>query len=229
MYGKMAQRVGWNEEKLLAPKWHQLEWAGWVTSYCRNMVFVLSLYAGDDLVAYETDAVFSLRPLDEHIDIGEGLGEWGKKVYDDFVYLQSGCRFGLADGDWIPKYRGFDFGSISLTECLSKLSGPPEHWSVLGTTKRFVGFAQALHTDFSQWREFQENKARVLHIGGEGKRRHVPKLCRACHDGVTGDQGFHQCSLATIGGESVRHPLPWKDVEMLETQQLADERKYEIQ
>lgn len=34
IYGKLAQRIGW-EQKGAAPTFHQLEWAGWVTSYVR--------------------------------------------------------------------------------------------------------------------------------------------------------------------------------------------------
>lgn len=242
MYGKMAQRVGWNEKKLLPPKWHQLEWAGWVTSYCRAMVFRAALHAGRGLVAFETDAVFTTRPLTEFLDIGTGLGQWEEIIYDDFVYLQSGCRFGLygdqhkahcgpkcAHDGWGSKYRGFDKGSLSLDETLAALAKDPVHWSVTGTTKRFVGFAQALHQDFGQWREFQSGKARALHIGGEGKRQHMSKLCAACVNGIPGSEGFHDCSLAVpIGGESTKHMLPWKDVELLETQYLATEERHDI-
>lgn len=250
MYGKMAQRVGWNEEKRTAPKWHQLEWAGWVTSYCRGMVFRAALLAGSDLVAFETDAVFSLRRLMDGVDkggtpkrtaihngldIGSGLGQWEETIFDDFVYLQSGCRFGLRDsGDgkgvrWHAKYRGFDKGSLTVESALAALSKDPDQWAITGTTKRFIGFAQALHTDFSQWREFQSGKARILHIGGEGKRKHMPNLCVACKRGIPGDQGFHNAALANpMGGESEKHHLPWLDDFLLETQDLSDAERYEI-
>lgn len=229
MYGKMAQRVGWNEEKLLPPKWHQLEWAGWVVSYCRAMVYRAALYAGADLVAFETDAVFTMRRISEMLDIGKALGQWEETVYDDFVYLQSGCRFGHRDGEWKPKYRGFDQGSLRLEDALSALDQDPTQWEILGTTKRFVGFAQALHTRFDSWREFQTGKVRTLHIGGEGKRQHVAKLCSSCAAGKTGAEVFHDAALAApIGGESYKHPLPWKDAQLLETQHMADERKHEV-
>lgn len=228
MYGKMAQRVGWNEEKRTAPKWHQLEWAGWVVSYCRAMVFHASLFAGSDLVSFETDAVFSLRPLAHDLDIGDRLGQWEETIYDDFVYLQSGCRFGLKAGEWKAKYRGFDQGSISLADCLAALSCDPDDWYVHGSTSRFVGFGQALHTDFSTWREFQSNKLRTLHIGGEGKRQHSPKLCRQCREGIGGDRSMHECALVTpIGGQSFRHTLPWLDAELMPDQLAADESKWE--
>lgn len=237
MYGKMAQRVGWNEEKFTAPKWHQLEWAGWVTSYCRSMVFHAALLAGSDLVAFETDAVFSTKRLWDRLDIGDNLGQWEETIYNDFVYLQSGCRFGLCapcnkhvEPTWHPKYRGFDPDSIKLEECLEAFSREPDEWYVEGRTSRFIGFAQALHTDFATWGTFQNDKSRVLHMGGEGKRRHIPKLCRACRDGIPASEGFHDCALAVpIADKSYKHPLPWKLNALDKTQLLADAQKWEQQ
>jgi hypothetical protein len=231
MYGKQAQRVGWNEEKRKPPKWHQLEWAGWVTSYCRSMVYRAALHAGTALVAFETDAVFSTVSLREskYVHLTGNLGGWEETVYDDFVYLQSGARFGLIDGEWKSKYRGFDQGSLKLEDALYVLSLDPEYWTIRGTTKRFVGFAQALHQNFALWRTFETDKARFLHIGGEGKRRHIPKLCRACQTGTPASETFHDAALAQpIGGDSVKHYLPWKDEQLLLTQEQSDERKHEV-
>lgn len=229
MYGKMAQRVGWNEEKRTSPKWHQLEWAGWVTSYCRSMVFRAALESGSDLVAFETDAVFTTKKLNS-LDTGDGLGQWEETVFDDFVYLQSGCRFGLQNGEWEAKYRGFDKGSLTVEQAMDCLSKPPEEWVMHGTTRRFIGFAQALHQDFSRWRKFETDQNRDLRIGGEGKRRHMPRHCRACRESALGSERFHDCSLGIpIPGnpESTRHFLPWRDGVILETQELADEHKHE--
>lgn len=231
MYGKLAQRVGWNQEKMMPPKWHQLEWAGWVTSYCRAMVFKAGLHAGTDLVSYETDAVYTTKRIAEHLDIGDGLGQWEETVYDDFIYLQSGAWFGLQDGQWKDKYRGFDKGSLDVDAAMTALSLDSSRWAILGTTQRFVGFAQALHTDFLAWREFQTDKSRAMRIGGEGKRRHIPKLCRACHSGATGADAFHDCANAIpvpANPVSERHHLPWKDVELLTSQNESDDEKWAI-
>jgi len=230
MYGKMAQRVGWNEEKRTAPKWHQLEWAGWVTSYCRSMVYRAALYSGMDLVAFETDAIFATCSIREKLDIGTGLGQWDETVFDDFVYLQSGARFGLmSNGTWEEKYRGFDRGSIRLDDVLRVLGNDPSEWIVKGTTKRFIGFGQALHQDFSKWRRFEIDKERYLRIGGEGKRRHMAKMCRACHNGTPANETFHDAALGNpIGGQSTKHHLPWKDETPLFTQELTDQRKHEV-
>jgi hypothetical protein len=232
MYGKMAQRVGWNEEHNTAPKWHQLEWAGWVVSYCRAMVFQASLLAGPGLVAYETDAVFSTNPIDfrkgtQGYTEGNGLGNWEATTFDDFIYLQSGCRFGLVNGEWQAKYRGFDKGSITVDEVLRVLDKDPNEWEVTGTTTRFIGAKQAMHTDWTKWRTFDTTE-RTLRIGGEGKRQHMPNLCRACDSGIPGSQGFHDCVLANpMGGLSHPHPLPWNGP-LDQVQEMLDDSKWEI-
>lgn len=229
MYGKMAQRIGWNEEKRTAPKWHQLEWAGWVVSHCRASVFRAALYAGKHLVAFETDAVFSTERLNSKLHLGSGLGDWEESIYDDFIYLQSGCRFGLVNGEWKEKYRGFDKGSLTVETAREVLCQSPEHWNIRGHTSRFIGFAQAMHTDFRRWRKFETNVERVLSIGGEGKRQHVARYCPTCRDGANGNDAFHPAILAQpIGGQSEKHTLPWLDAEILETQDLADIERWEV-
>lgn len=233
MYGKQAQRVGWNEEKRTSPKWHQLEWAGWVTSYCRAMVFRAALHAGTGIVAFETDAVFSTVSLADKLDIGFGLGQWEETIYDDFVYLQSGCRFGyiydkkLGERVWKPKYRGFDPGSLSLDSALEALGKSPDEWIVNGMSSRFIGFAQAMHQKkMETWRTFV-TEPRDLRIGMEGKRRHNPKLCKACQSGIPASETFHDCVLSNpIAGESQKHFLPWVDGILDESQTETDLEKF---
>ena len=117
-----------------------------------------------------------------------------------------------------------------LKACLESLAKESDEWYVTGKTSRFIGFAQALHQDFSQWGKFVNDKERILNIGGEGKRRHIPKLCRACRDEIPANRGFHDCALAApIAGMSYKHPLPWKDAQLNMSQQMADQQKWEQQ
>lgn len=111
LYGKMAQRVGWNEIKRTPPRWHQLEWAGWVTSYCRAMLWdAMQRIPQERLIAVETDGLYTTMPPDvvlgdsygrtEVAGIRSGdyassteLGGWEVETYDEILYVQSGLAW----------------------------------------------------------------------------------------------------------------------------------------
>lgn len=95
LYGKMAQRVGWDEEKRKAPQWHQLEWAGWVTSRCRAMLWeLMSRTPRDSVIAVETDGLYTTtNPASLGITHSTDLGGWEVKEYDEILYVQSGMAW----------------------------------------------------------------------------------------------------------------------------------------
>lgn len=201
LYGKMAQRLGWQEDKPL-PRFHQLEWAGWVTSFTRMMLYAAMLQAGSDLIAVETDAVFSLRPLD--LDCGPGLGQWEVTEHEWMTYLQSGTYW----SDHGAKYRGFDRDSLTHDEAMSWLQSA--HWSVplVGTTSRFVGAGRGLGTPLHRcW----ITESRDLLPGRSGKRLHLPELCRSCADGISPAVAMHPMFCSSKGGQTFPHHLPWLD------------------
>lgn len=220
LYGKMAQRVGWDKKKNKPPRWHQLEWAGWVTSYARAKLYRAMIAAGPDLVAVETDAVFSTRKL--NLDYGKGLGQWDLAEYSEGIYLQSGFRFVKDDDGWKSKFRGFDSGSVKLDEVFQYLENvdftsalPPAPF--IGETTRFIAMGMAFakrpmpNGDMSSmWRVWNTEK-RELRIGSDGKRIHVRAMCRACKMGQSVRHVFHDLSVARPqGGQSIPHGLPWK-------------------
>lgn len=221
LYGKMAQRAGW-ERKQAAPTWHQLEWAGWVTSYTRATLYsVLSRVPWSSLIAVETDGLFmSMNPADLGITDGKGLGEWEVTPYDELVYLQSGVYAKNINGAWTSKYRGLDASSVSAAgivnhaRSLTPASFPPLH----GTTTRFVGYRQALFREdqnrghYKNHHAVWETEPKAISCGGVGKRVHVPTFCAACKNGATAYEQPHDlviCSRAMVEPESHRHDIPW--------------------
>lgn len=122
-YGKQAQRVGWNEKTMEPPTWHQLEYAGWLTSCVRAMLYHVAKYADDRdaLISTETDAVFSTIPLDGVFPTGagDGLGQWETSEHNGILYVQSGFYWKLTwdktinDWRWIARYRGLDPDSVN--------------------------------------------------------------------------------------------------------------------
>lgn len=201
LYGKMAQRLGWQEGNAL-PRFHQLEWAGWVTSFTRMMLYAAMLQAGSDLIAVETDAVFSLRPLDLHC--GPNLGQWEVTKHDWMTYLQSGTYW----SNHGAKYRGFDKDSISHDEAMHWLRQGDFGSPLIGTTSRFIGAGRGLGTPLHRcW----ITESRDMLPGRSGKRVHLQEMCRRCADGIPLDVEMHPMFCTAKGGTSYPHHLPWLD------------------
>lgn len=229
-YGKLAQRVGWTVENMRIPPFHQLEWAGWVTSYTRMKLFkLMERIPFSKLIAVETDGIFTTMPPEEFssrvLDIGPGLGQWEVKEYDEMLYIQSGLAWMRdPDGNWSNKRRGLDPcrkdhsptecdcpGTPSLNACrtyLDQLHAKPNGkrpWPpYCGETTRFVGMGQALakRDDFRNHHCVWETVPREIGVGRSGKRVHMWAMCDACKVGATAYDMAHDL---VINSSSVNH------------------------
>jgi len=226
-FGKCAQRVGWNRKRRTPPKWHQLENAGWITSYTRSLLWeaIVQARAKDSLVSVDTDAVFSTEPLS--LNEGDNLGQWDYNVYRDMIYLQSGIYFlQKDDGSWKPKFRGLDPDSISVERVIdyfneldfnvpfgTKFDEESDPFVLSGSTTRFISCRQA-----SQLKEFETRgqwvtSPRRVNIGTKGKRVHFNDHCYACATSAEPGTMFHDLGLLRNDGISHRHPLPWLETD----------------
>jgi hypothetical protein len=233
LYGKMAQRVGWDKENQKPPKWHQLEWAGWVTSYTRACIYRMSIRLGvDSIVAIETDGIYTTTdPRSKGVVHDTGLGEWKISENDDTFYIQNGLAWLRKGDEWQTKYRGLDIESLSLSDVVSHLArvGTDLSWkdTLEGTSHRFIGIGAALVSKnwderFCRW----ETIPRKIIVGGDGKRIHVEKRCRACNLGISPDKMAHDLVITiTKPGMSKKHYLPWTEVEKPWWVDVADNRK----
>lgn len=171
LYGKLAQQVGWNPgPPLRIPPYHSLEWAGYITSHCRANVYRAALHAPDDIISFETDAVFSRVPLP--VDLGSGLGQWERTEYSSLTYFKSGMSFGtLVDGTETRKTRGINKGTLSRQQVIDALReyAAGESVTLEAEQTRFITLGQALHQDFSLWTRWI-TKPRQLHVYLNGKR-----------------------------------------------------------
>lgn len=227
LYGKMAQRIGGHLGKI--PEWHQLEWAGYVTSTTRAMLFNAVSLAPDSIIAVETDAVFSMEPLS--LPVGSDLGQWEETKFDSITYIQSGFYFAEQGGDVISKYRGLDKDPetgqpsglpyrkvLDYLRIMGRFGGdlPP----LVGNTTRFVGLGLGLATS-AVWRAWETNNRKV-DIGGSGKRTHVRQACPECQQGLSYYGHLHHTGLAPFETESQRHSLPWegKDNEFADMEEI---------
>lgn len=160
LYGKMAQRAGWDKDKCIPPRSHTLPVAGYVTSFCRKeiMKIVYSCKPGT-VIAVETDGVFTTTPPDEmrnKFTIGTGLGEWSVKRYDEMLFIQNGLYMAREGDKWtVLKTRGVnrsvflsDTGSIQPDVLEKYLASchPGEQWepTLCDAGERFIGLGAAI-------------------------------------------------------------------------------------
>jgi hypothetical protein len=210
VYGKLAQQLGARNGK--PPTWHQLEWAGWITSRCRAEMFSLAYPRRDQLVTIETDGISFMGEPDEQIlaRVGTELGDYEVETYDGGVWVQSGIYWLLDhDGWWkAPKVRGVgsnkDGTSVLDRELFVEAYRQKAfHVAVPVTVNRFRGMVTSSLTperwgDWCKWLD----EVREIGVAPRGKRVHLG-CTSACQDGLHG-------TLPTGGGGmSAPHRLAW--------------------
>jgi hypothetical protein len=227
LYGKMAQRVGGNEKNGGVPPWHQIEWAGMVTSATRAQIWEAVSQAPESIIAIETDSVASTVPL--NLDIGSGLGQWEVKIYDWITYVQSGIYFtpdyyhdengkrhgATGKSGEKVKSRGIDVTQLHHSHVLDYMRG--DRTELLVTTRQFIGLTNPATWNYGQW----QDSTKEVKIAG-AKRVHMKANCEACLMGLPMDKFAHDLTANPIYGytESIKHPLPWLDSETLDDPEM---------
>jgi hypothetical protein len=221
IFGKTAQRVGWNKETNEPPRYHQLEWAGYITSHTRSILWpaIWQAYEKGGLIGAETDSVMSTQPL--NLDYGTGLGQWDLEVWDDLIYLQNGVYFYKKNGEWKSKIRGLDPESLTLDNALEQLSridmrqpfskkNDTNHSPIVGETTRFITTKMALHRGSK--RNVWETSPRQLRLDFGTKAIHNPELCGNCQDYRPPSEAPHDLVIEYKPQNWVDHPhpLPWR-------------------
>ena len=180
LYGKLAQQIGWDPgPPLKLPPYHSLEWAGYVTSHCRAQIYRAALTALDDVIAFETDAIFSRVPL--ALPIGDRLGEWDETIYQSLTYLKSGMYFAThcqdvlcrtCGGREVEKSRGITKQSLTRQQVIHALESERMGESVPALTAqatRFVTLGQAIHQNWDLWTHWITGP-REIQVALDGKR-----------------------------------------------------------
>lgn len=226
MYGKLAQRVGWDKQNRKPPKSHCLPLAGWITSNCRAQLFrVMLRMPMDKLIAVETDGIYTTASPDElpGLNIGPELGQWGVDRYDEMLYLQNGVYNRRIGDEWKPpKARGLDVASVSESIVGNYFQDcQPGEFAALTVQmrERFIGLNAAfirgkdsrVHDFLGKW----ETGTREMMPGGSGKRMHLPSQCRECRNGNSAWDKAHPLAIRTdpryAMDLSAPHSLPWED------------------
>lgn len=224
LYGKFAQTVGWDKEKMLPPKSHALPIAAWVTSYCRAMLWSIIRQIPDKVIAVETDSVFTtVDPRTLPINIGDELGQWGVTEYEELVYIQSGMYHYKQNGEWKgTRSRGLnkaEYNYDDVNRWLSDLIAGKE-WDPLTveTKPRFIGAGAAaamsqtgrpFKMSHCTWRA----QTKEIKIADTGKRIHNGLTCKSCQQGLTPNEAPHRLLISSRSdGETLSLPrrLPWE-------------------
>lgn len=231
LYGKYAQTVGWNQKDKTPPKSHALPIAGWVTSYCRSMLWSIIRQNPSAVIAVETDSVYTTADLSTYdIELGNGLGQWGADQYDEIVYVQSGMYHTKRDGEWKGvRSRGMSRAEFSIGDIETWLSNsvPGQDWDNLHiTTKpKFIGAGAALasaapfKTQHCVWRP----EHREISFGLSGKRRHSQEACAQCREGHSPWDSPHRTVIQSPSdGNLMSFPrrLPWEQDHTAEVKEI---------
>lgn len=239
LYGKYAQTVGWDTEKMLPPKSHALPVAAWVTSFCRAMLWDVIRRAPSSVIAVETDSVYLTRdPRELSITLGDELGQWGMDIYDELIYMQNGMYHTKTNGKWCGvKSRGMNASEFSIEKMQEYLESlrPGDDWGSmeLETKPRFIGAGAALAMSaplkevHTSWR----SQTRRVALGDTGKRRHIPGACPECAAGLLPAETPHSLFINTRGSDdhTLSHPrrLPWEAAHTQEVQEIRDMQQIE--
>ncbi len=119
LYGKTAQQIGGASGK--PPSYHQLEWAGYITSATRARLFSAAMLNPSCIIGFATDGIFTTEPLPLDCSTKKAIGAWELKepVPIGMTIAMAGVYW-WHEGD--EKYqhfsRGFDKDSMKTPELI---------------------------------------------------------------------------------------------------------------
>lgn len=253
-YGQFAQRAGWESVRNVdgsrggPPAFHQLEWAGYITSMCKAMVFRVANWAYErgGLVTIDTDGIFSTVRIPESVlpnGIGPSLGQWEEKHFDEMLIIQNGFYWLKQSGAWkTPKTRGAPRGTVQIEkgwELLDLVESGQHNASIATQKHMFVGIGKARQGSWWTWRSWQTIDVDIV-FGGSGKRQHDNRCAKCQTYGLKRpgwDSQLHFTNpvppgLDKLGSDdywSLKHRLPWLEkAKAPEEEFFFDEKRDEI-
>lgn len=196
MYGQMARRAGWKKYNGPPPT-HQLEWAGFVTSWCRANIYRVAIAqwrAGNSIISIDTDGVTSAVPFGRDTipsdARGDQLGQWKLEEYDGIFVWENGMYWlrdfsrwvsPVQDSEWLPpKTRGVPRRQVQFDKAWNAWQNG-DHFKI--TRKTFIGYKRALRGQWYMVRKWTMREYEY-EFGGNGKRYHNKRFCPQCarHD-----------------------------------------------
>lgn len=229
LYGKMAQQIGGKDG--VAPRWHQLDWAGWITSFTRGTMYRIAAPRSDRLVSVQTDGLTFLGRPDDMLSrlASPQIGGLEIEEFTAGTFVQSGIYWLRDDEGWHdPKVRGVgdkdpDTGLPILTRetFVNRWASGDYSGAVTVPVTRFRGLVTSSLTPH-RWAEWCQwvTEPRDIRVAPEGKRVHAFDDCTGCRGSVTlhdtwptgggSRSGLHRLSFESTMGRTIED-LWWLD------------------
>lgn len=106
LYGKTAQQIGSRGGE--PPAYHQLEWAGYITSGIRARLYEAGMTNPEAVIGFATDGIFSTAPLDIPVSESKVLGAWDLQLFSGLTLAMAGVYWWHHDKGYKHFSRGFD-------------------------------------------------------------------------------------------------------------------------
>lgn len=228
LYGKCAQHVGAQSKKIgeelvmTPPRFHQLEWAGWITSETRARLFTAACEAGKGALMLATDGIFSLAPIPS-LEVAPTLGAWEYKQHTGCTIVQSGVYWlddrklsdharlhgRAAHTETSAFCRGFDRGSLDRARIVRAWAKGASSWAAHLTRFVTMGAVVSGHTPRRDWRQWR-TMPRQLALYPTGTKRSLPMGGARPDRGATPTiAAVPAALLVSDSWLSAPYPLPW--------------------
>lgn len=218
LYGKCAQRVGYNAETGRKPPYHNLAYAGYITSATRAKLFDAAMQSPDSIIAMATDGIYSTKKLELHCPKEKVLGAWEYQTHDEMSLVQAGFYFYRNGDKWVSFSRGFDKmrEQSDIIDSLNKikLAWKKYKGEIYLPCTRFITLKSALISEvwFARWCTWYKT---VNDEGIEGRRLQI--LPYGTKRELSGSNSRADLQLLdtlptpnyTPDELSMRHTLPW--------------------
>lgn len=217
LYGKTAQQVGGRNGE--APAYHQLDWAGYITSATRARLFRAAATLPSAIIGFATDGIFSTEPLDIPLSETKEMGAWELKSP-----LPSGITVAMAgvywwhygDGSYAHYSRGFDKDAMKTPQnILAAWRAGRDELDI--AMYRLIGMSSACRSEiFWQMRGRFVTSERTLALDGHSYKRNGIDIARTkphlrlvpltVSPNLVYEQGLQDCSHP--------YPIKWLDKDM---------------
>lgn len=117
LYGKTAQQLGGTKDK--PPVYHQMEWAGYITSATRARLYRAASLDPTAVIGFATDGIFTTRPLPLELSTTKQIGAWELKepVPDGMIIAMAGVYWWQYENAEYQHFsRGFDKDSMKTPD-----------------------------------------------------------------------------------------------------------------